>query len=67
MIFTDGSTDDDGSNPKIGGVSFMWWNEAPLAFSEPVPDDLVKSLAEDMQKDAESMTDQATVEEKPKE
>ena len=43
VIFTDGSTDDDGSHPKIGGVSFMWWNKEPVAFSEPVPDDLVKS------------------------
>ena len=24
VIFTDGSTDADGSNPVIGAVSFMW-------------------------------------------
>ena len=29
VIFTDGSTEDDGTRPTIGGVSFMWWKESP--------------------------------------
>ena len=43
VIFTDGSTDDDGNHPVIGGVAFMWWKEAPTAFSVPVAEDLIHS------------------------
>ena len=43
VIFTDGSTWEDGTNPTIGGVSFMWWKETPEAFSAPVPRNLIDS------------------------
>jgi hypothetical protein len=45
VIFTDGSTAEDGSgdDPRIGGVSLLWWNRSSAAFSIPVPEDLIKS------------------------
>ena len=35
--------DDDTPNPVVGAASFMWWRERPIAFSVPVPDDLIRS------------------------
>ena len=42
VVFTDGSTDEDGGRPHVGGALFAWWLESPIGFSAEVPMSLLR-------------------------
>ena len=42
VVFTDGSTDEDGGRPHVGGALLAWWLESPIGFSAEVPMSLVR-------------------------